>query len=90
MKNLGYSQEGATMIMEDNQGCIALSENPVNHQKSKHIDIRYHFTRERVESKEIKLVYVSTEHQQADLLTKALGAHRTAYLRDRVLGYKID
>jgi len=90
MEKLGFSQEGPTVIREDNQGCIALSENPVNHQRSKHIDIKYHFTRERVESEDVKLVYVPTEHQQADLLTKALAAPRTAYLRDRVLGYKID
>jgi hypothetical protein len=86
--DLGYWQREPTPIHEDNQACIAMSSNPaINHKRSKHIDIRYHFTRERVESEEIKLVYVPTEHQLADLLTKALGSQRVAMLRDQVLGY---
>ena len=86
--DLDYWQREPTPIYEDNQACIAMSSNPtINHKRSKHIDIRYHFTRERVESEEIKLVYVPTEHQLADLLTKALGSQRVAMLRDQVLGY---
>ena len=88
LNDLGYKQDQATVIYEDNQGCIALSENPVLHKRTKHIDIRYHFTRERVESGEIALRYVATEHQLADLLTKALSSQRVASLRKQVLGYK--
>jgi hypothetical protein len=90
LDELGFIQEGATRIMEDNQGCIALSVNPVHQKRSKHIDIKHHFIRELVEGGVIELVYVPTEYQQADLLTKALGTARVAYLRDRVLGYKFD
>ena len=60
------------MIFEDNQGCIALSANPVFHKRTKHIDIRYHFIRERVASGEVELRYVPTAEQLADLLTKGL------------------
>jgi hypothetical protein len=88
LADLNQKQEGPTMIYEDNQGAIALSENPVHHQRTKHIDIRYHFVRERVESNEVKLVYVPTEDQLADLLTKPLSKHRVIKLRERVLGYK--
>jgi len=59
----------------------------VSHKRTKHIDIRYHFTRERVESGEIELIYIPTEHQLADLLTKALESKRVAKLREKVLGY---
>lgn len=45
---LGFIQEGPTAIMEDNQGCIALSLNPINHQRLKHVDLKFHFVREKV------------------------------------------
>jgi hypothetical protein len=81
LRDLGFEQNGPTIIMEDNQGCIALSENPINHRRTKHIDVRYHYTRERVEAGAVKLVYVPTEWQLADLLTKPLEAPRLAKLR---------
>lgn len=90
LEDLGQQQESPTTIYEDNQGCIALSKNPVYHKRSKHIDIRYHFTREKVESGEITLEYVATEQQLADILTKPLPSHRVSRLRERVLGYKVD
>lgn len=87
LKDLGFKQDQATVIFEDNQGCIALSENPVFHKRTKHIDIKYHFVRERVASGEIELRYVATEHQLADLLTKGLAGPRTVMLRSRIMGY---
>lgn len=87
MGDLGYKQDGATVIYEDNQGCIALSANPVFHKRTKHIDIRYHFIRERVASGEVELRYIPTEEQLADLLTKALPKPRTITLRDQVMGH---
>lgn len=86
LSSLGMEQHGAIKIYEDNQGCIALSENPVMHRRTKHIDIRYHFIRERVESGEVKLVYVPTEQQLADLLTKPLGRQVVIRLRERMMG----
>ena len=80
-------QDQPTTIYEDNQGCIALSENPVSHKRTKHIDIRYHFTRERVETGDVVLKYVATEYQLTDLLTKPLLSLRVAKLRGRLLGY---
>ena len=65
-----------------------MSENPVHHQRTKHIGIRYHFVRERVESGEIKLTYIGTEHQLADLLTKPLNRERVQKLRASVMGNK--
>jgi hypothetical protein len=85
---LGIKMVGPTTIYEDNQGAIAMSQNPINHRKAKHIEIRYHFVRERVESQEIKLVYVPTGNQLADLLTKPLPRDRVVRLRGRVLGYE--
>ena len=58
-------------IFEDNQGALALAKNPVHHERSKHIDIRYHFTRECVLNKQIEIAYVQSENNVADIMTKA-------------------
>jgi hypothetical protein len=88
--DLDMVQAEATKIYEDNQGCIALSENPVMHRRTKHIDIRFHFIRERVESGQVKLCYVPTGQQLADLLTKPLGRQQVTRLRERLMGQHED
>ena len=86
--DLGFEQREPTVIHEDNQGCIALTENPVMHKRTKHIDIRHHFIRERVESGEIVLKYVATQDQLADMLTKPLKRPELERLRSVVMGQK--
>ena len=58
----------------DNLSSIQLAKNPVFHARTKHIEVHYHYIRERVLAGDIDLVYVSTEEQVADIFTKALGA----------------
>ena len=65
----------------DNISAINISKNPVQHSKTKHIDIRHHFIRELVEEKTIVLEYIPTEKQLADIFTKALDAVRFESLR---------
>jgi hypothetical protein len=60
------------ILRVDNQGAIALSQNPVNHQRTKHIDIRYHFIRDAIKAGVIVVKYVGTDENIADLFTKAL------------------
>jgi transposase InsO family protein len=72
LQELDIVQSSATIIYSDNQGCIALSNNPVSHSRAKHIDIRYHFVRDRVAKGEVKLEYTPTEMMIADIFTKAL------------------
>ncbi|OXH32910.1 hypothetical protein J005_03127 [Cryptococcus neoformans] len=62
----------ALQLVNDNAGAIALSKNPVNHEKSKHIDMRHHFIREKVEDKTVSLAHVPSAENIADLLIKAL------------------
>ena len=57
-------------IHVDNQGAIALAKNPVYHQRSKHIDIKYHFIRSEVQEGVVSLSYVQSERNTADLFTK--------------------
>ena len=59
-------------IFCDNTSAIAISNNPVQHSRTKHIDIRYHFIREHVMNGTVELHFVSTEQQLADIFTKPL------------------
>ncbi|GJU84283.1 hypothetical protein Tco_1291829 [Tanacetum coccineum] len=56
----------------DNQGAIHLSRNHVFHERTKHINVRYHFIREVLEAKTVKVLKVGTEHSAADALTKVV------------------
>ena len=73
-----------TVIHCDNQNCIKLTENPVFHDRSKHIEIRYHFIRDWVQRGAVKLEYVSTDEQVADILTKSLPRGKHIYFRDKM------
>jgi hypothetical protein len=68
----------------DNKSAISLAKNPVFHDRSKHIDIRYHFIRECVEQGRIDINYIRTNDQLADVLTKALGRLMFQELRRRI------
>ena len=68
-------------VFEDNQGAIALAENPMSAGRTKHIDVRYHFIRELVEKKVLRMVYRKIEEQPADVLTKPLA--RESFERHR-------
>ena len=61
-----------TTIFSDNQSAIALAHSGQYHARTKHIDIRYHFIRYIIEASSIKLIYIPTNQQTADTLTKAL------------------
>ena len=56
----------------DNPSAICLLKNPVFHKRVKHIDVRFHYVRERYAAKEFSLKYVASNEQQADILTKSL------------------
>ena len=84
LKELSVEQVEATQVGEDNQGCIALAKNPVQHARTKHIDIRHHFVRQALQEKQIVLQYVPTEEMSADLLTKALPGPQFRKLRDKL------
>ncbi|GKA55673.1 retrovirus-related pol polyprotein from transposon TNT 1-94, partial [Tanacetum coccineum] len=68
----------------DNKSAIALCCNNVQHSRSKHIDIRFHFIKEQVENGVVELYFVNTEYQLADIFTKALGRERIEFLIDEV------
>ena len=71
-------------ILYDNQSCIKLSENPVFHDRSKHIDIRCHFIRDCVQRGAVQLQYTPTGQQVVGILTKALGKTEFVYFREKM------
>nr|GEW40820.1 integrase, catalytic region, zinc finger, CCHC-type, peptidase aspartic, catalytic [Tanacetum cinerariifolium] len=68
----------------DSKSAIAISCNPVQHSRTKHIDIRYHIIKEHVEKGTVKLYVGGTEYQLADLFTKALLKERFEYIVHRI------
>jgi len=63
---------------------VKLSENLVFHDRSKHIEIKYYFIRDKVQKGEVILQYISTDEQTTDILTKPLSKIKFAYLRDKL------
>ena len=77
-----YGFDISSMILLcDNMSAINIFKNLVQHSRTKHIDIRYHFIHELVEKGTILIDYVQSEQQKADLFTKPLDALRFDYLR---------
>ena len=64
--------EQPTAMKCDNQSAIFFTKDPVQHQRSKHIDVRYHFARQAQQEKTISVEYIPTEEMLADALTKSL------------------
>ena len=79
LSELGYSEydldssNPSTPLFMDSKSAINLPENPVHHKRSKHIRVKYHWIREQVGDKVVKLVHVPTMDMVADIFTKALG-----------------
>jgi hypothetical protein len=84
LKELGFEQQLGTRIEQDNQSTIALSRNPVNHSRTKHIDIIHHHIREQVENQSILLQYQSTSKIIADIFTKPLPHPKFDYCKSRL------
>ena len=80
------ARNGKIEVLEDNEGAIALAENPLSSCNSKHIDIRHHFLRSLTEDGVLAIRHVSSEKQHADILTKALPRELFQSHREFVLG----
>ena len=70
LDDLKLTRTQPTRVYIDNKSARLLLLNPVHHARSKHIDIKYHWQRDKVEDKTFKPVYVPTTDQRADILTK--------------------
>ena len=72
LHGIGMASPAATTILCDNNAAITLSEDPLLHAHVKHIDIKYHFLQEHVQSGDLTLTYVNTKDNVADIFTKPL------------------
>jgi hypothetical protein len=85
LEELGLHTAVGSAVYGDNQSTIAVSKNGVKGQRTKHVDVKYHFVTETVESGAVKLVWVPTTQQEADIFTKALGVQPFIALRKRLM-----
>ena len=72
MGKMELKQECETVIQVDNKSTFELAKNPVNHERSKHIDVRFHFIQEHVKEVSVELRHVASKDQAADIFTKPL------------------
>ena len=89
LDDIGCSESVPTVIYEDNNGAIDLSRNAKHHTRTKHIDISYHFTREKVQSGEVSIVYCPTDEMVADVMTKGLARMKFQKFRDALGVYGV-
>jgi hypothetical protein len=68
-----------TVIYCDNQSCVKISENPMFHDRSKHIEIKHYFMCDKVQKGEVVLQYISTDEQIADILVKPLSKMKSLH-----------
>ncbi|MCO5593259.1 hypothetical protein L7F22_047266 [Adiantum nelumboides] len=81
LQDLDIQVQDPVVIYCDNLSSIQLAQNPMFHARTKHIEVHYHFIRERVLDGDINLAYIGTEDKAADLFTKALGAEKLRRFR---------
>jgi len=82
--SLSTTGDKQPVLYIDNQSAIRLVKNPEFHKRTKHIDVRYHFIREKYEEGQFQLQYIGTEDQIADILTKPLVKERYEKLRSAI------
>ena len=83
LHDYGISQD-IMCVFCDKTSAINLLKNPIQHSKSKHIEIRYHFIRDLVEEKTVYLEFITTDNQKADIFTKPLNAPKFETLRKTI------
>ena len=80
LKEYGVNCDKVPLLC-DNESAIKIGHNPVQHSRTKHIEIRYHFIRDHINRGDIELGYIPTKIQLADMFTKPLDEARFTYLR---------
>lgn len=84
LQDLNFEQSQPTSMRSDNLGAITLSHDATYHARTKHINVAYHFIREKVTSNEVALTYVRSKENPADLMTKGLEMNQHRYLRGKL------
>ena len=86
LSELDYAQvETPVIVFTDNQAALQIGENDVNHSREKHIDIKHHHIRDAIKKDEIKLHWIPTGEQIADINTKGLSRNLFLVLREQLM-----
>jgi hypothetical protein len=85
LQEMNYNVQLPINIYVDNISAICIGENDVQHERTKHIDIKYHYIRENIYNNEIKLVYMPSDQQLADVFTKAVTPVLHTKFRDQIM-----
>ena len=86
LADIGFPQDKPTKIYEDNKSCIHMLYGTGNHQRTKHINGKYHFSKQQIKQKTIKFKYKPTDKMIADILTKgSIPASQFEKLRSKLL-----
>ena len=88
LNDMGFDQTHPTLVFEDNMSAIKMVLGDLNHQTTKHIRVKYHYTKALVKEGEIRLKYIETDRMTADILTKALAKDKHDYFHKRILNTK--
>jgi hypothetical protein len=83
LRGYGYKLSKVPLLC-DNESAICMTDNPIEHSRTKHIDIRYHFLRDHQQKGDIEIAYVSTHNQLADIFTKPLDDNTFSKLRNEL------
>jgi hypothetical protein len=83
LRDIGYKLSKVSLLC-DNESAIRMADNPVEHSRTKHIAIRYHFLRDHQQRRDIEISYVSTKEQLADIFTKPLDGKTFTKLRNEL------
>jgi hypothetical protein len=83
LRDFGYNLRKVSLLC-DNESAIRLADNPVEHNRTKHIDIQYHFSRDHQQKEDIYICHISIENQLADIFTKPLDEKRFCRLRSEL------
>jgi hypothetical protein len=85
LSSLIVLQKFPTVIYEDNQPAIDLTKNLGDHRRSKHIEVRYHYIREKVDDETVSICHCSSHVQMADFLTKTSKAEQFIATHEAIL-----
>jgi hypothetical protein len=85
LKELGLRQAACSVVYCDNQPAISISKNGIKSDRTKHVDIKYHFITEQINKGTIESKYMQTDKQQADMLTKALDKQKFESFRSQLM-----
>jgi len=84
LSELGHEQKTPTVIFEDNKGCISITANNRTDPRTKHIDVKFHYTREQVKNRSVRVEYLPTDKMLADALTKPVAKDKFLWFRSKI------